>query len=962
MTIKSAIAEVRDQLCLDTADGEKLNIVTNNLGFPRNVNGFSDDVWRAIIRLLSIQNKLTVTKIEAVLSVILGPKITEASALARDIVAGDLEIYILEPERFPQVGTVVLDEGQINEETLFYSFLDKDTGKMTLSTPALQAHTAVNVVWETPIMHTTAASDTIVSVFDSTRLVPNCTLLIGRGLAEEYVDILASVPNNHTIALTNTTLNILNGAKATGVTTSVTQDTQENTVELLLAAVEPLLPQSGLLQIDYLMEVPANGGTTTSVVSFVPLTSPLAGGDFAGCVLRFRGTATPALEGKLGFVASTAGTTFLLLNTLPAAPVVGDDFDILVPLQYNRVLPDASSILLKEPFPNLGVVLTGSKVTQLTAVTTVAIAQVQVKGTRWDVIQSDPRNIEVLLPIDALPNDIRSASYIRDTSVNLAASTTATAAAVFGSTTLKGTTSSFSDFGMLTVDGFQHVYRVPHNWTTQDAEAGALTLLVESTRTLPSSGTIDLYQDSTLITTTTYTVTDDTTLTVAALPVFVARGCKAKLTDTFILATPLNSTVSIADPIVFFSSYLDGNLWSVQDTWPGPYCWDSFENVKTKETVGNITSTLHIAGLSRLAIDAAAGRSVLELENANYLPTTVPFQFRVGENSGNVETVAVQQISLKSRCHTTLSAGIASGVTTLPVTSLSGPTGPLHTFPNAASYRVLIAPASGGPREVVEVIGTATGPNRLLLSSPTTMSHGSGVRVLLLADLLRVAPVLIDDHLGICPESDKFAFYARETQANSADTCRPVYSTIVLTDGTDFPTAGTACFNFGSASGSVVNKLSVVAFAGDTVLYFVDTSNFPTSYPYLVTVSPGAGPLFEQTYVVTNNDTIANELTIASGLLWGCALDIPVVFNPGPEEKFSYTNKTGATLTVPSSPLVTFNHQKIDNIAPMEDIGYPDRFGFEFPTRIPVSLEERIRYVLDLIRAAGVRVSFITQR
>jgi hypothetical protein len=59
---------------------------------------------------------------------------------------------------------------------------------------------------------------------------------------------------------------------------------------------------------------------------------------------------------------------------------------------------------------------------------------------------------------------------------------------------------------------------------------------------------------------------------------------------------------------------------------------------------------------------------------------------------------------------------------------------------------------------------------------------------------------------------------------------------------------------------------------------------------------------------------------------------------------------------------VTFNHQKIDNIAPMEDIGYPDRFGFEFPLRTPVSLEERIRYVLDLIRAAGVRVSFITQR
>ena len=47
---QSAIAETRDQLFLDTADGNRLNVVTGNLGLDRPIITMGDDEWRAAAR------------------------------------------------------------------------------------------------------------------------------------------------------------------------------------------------------------------------------------------------------------------------------------------------------------------------------------------------------------------------------------------------------------------------------------------------------------------------------------------------------------------------------------------------------------------------------------------------------------------------------------------------------------------------------------------------------------------------------------------------------------------------------------------------------------------------------------------------------------------------------------------------------------------------------------------------
>ncbi|NJL55182.1 hypothetical protein HC928_08330 [bacterium] len=333
----------------------------------------------------------------------------------------------------------------------------------------------------------------------------------------------------------------------------------------------------------------------------------------------------------------------------------------------------------------------------------------------------------------------------------------------------------------------------------------------------------------------------------------------------------------------------------------------------------------------------------------------------LGENSGNVETLAVQEVSLRSRTYTTLAAGVSPGDTELPVAALAGPSGPLHTFPNGTPYRVLINPFTPS-QEVVEVRGTATGPDRLLLNRPVIGTHLIGVRVVLMADLLRISPALGDDHLGKISDTDRFGFYAKETRLAGADLVRPVYDSVTLNlAGTDFPVEnGRAVFNFGNRLIPV--KSSLVSITGTTI-ELTDTSNFPTTgYPYTIYLDVGAGPLLEEVLHVTNNNTGTDELTVSHAPVFLHSAGKPVEFRPGPQENFSYTTRTAGVLSFTNGLQIQHTHQEAEYLAPTVGTNYPRSNGFDFPLRIPITLEDRIRYVVDLVRAAGVEVTFISQR
>ena len=103
--VQSAIAEVRDQLSLDYADGKYLNRVGANLGLARPKTRWDDDHWRAIVKAIALDKKQVRSKFEEILAIRFGPKVTASTVLAEDAAVGDTVITIADSTDFPQVGT-----------------------------------------------------------------------------------------------------------------------------------------------------------------------------------------------------------------------------------------------------------------------------------------------------------------------------------------------------------------------------------------------------------------------------------------------------------------------------------------------------------------------------------------------------------------------------------------------------------------------------------------------------------------------------------------------------------------------------------------------------------------------------------------------------------------------------------------------------------------------------------------
>ena len=138
---KSALKEVRDQLFIDTADGEYLSIVTANLGFNRPPFGFhNDDEWRALAKNLALGPKNVETAFRKILNICLGPDRLRSGVLAEAAALGAVTLTLEDASDLLQIGTIVLSAGSPEEETLPYCFVDYDTSKVFLQSATLSAH------------------------------------------------------------------------------------------------------------------------------------------------------------------------------------------------------------------------------------------------------------------------------------------------------------------------------------------------------------------------------------------------------------------------------------------------------------------------------------------------------------------------------------------------------------------------------------------------------------------------------------------------------------------------------------------------------------------------------------------------------------------------------------------------------------------------------------------------------
>lgn len=959
---QSDIAEVRDQLSLDYADGKYLNVVSSNIGLQRPPFGFSDAMWRALVRVLGLQYKQITTKFEQVLSIILGPKITQCGAFAENVVAGAMHAVLVDTEQFPQVGTMVIDEGLASEETVEYVFIDRYTNVVYFATPLVNNHTAVGQTWESGVISDVAPAASFCNVYDVSGFKDPATpytVCLGRGTRYEFAAPITSlVFDARKIGVTFPPLGASGASAVAGI--QVVQDggpSQAQVHYLTMLDTEALQVENGWLQSADLSTVfTATAGSTTSVT----VAGPVSVSRYGGFWVRFVGNVTAGLTNVVGFVEDNTATVFTFGNTLPVAPAAGDLFAVLTNFQYLRVGDADKSVLMRRELPDLMVFPKDCEFTVMRPTTTVAIAQVQVKGAGWDVFQSDPRHVEILLPAEFLPNNLRSASYIR--AVGMSGSTTANAIRNFGDTDISVTDATLMPLiGVLehTPTSNRYAYYNPQTVITEDAALGATTIKVLDTSQFLSTGTIDIAGAFTV----TYSVVDETTLNVAALPAAVRVTDVVREAFILRLAKGLLTGVAAAEGITFYSNYDSGDLWNVNDVWPGPYVWDLFAHIHKKQTVPGNSATETLAGPTTLAVDRLFNANVFELEDASSFPTTVPYNVLLGENSGNVETLAVQQLSLRSRTYETLAVQANPLDMTVQLNSLAGPTPPANGFPNGGPYRVVLSPFTAD-QEVIEVIST-DGVSVLTLTQPVVNTHPVGRRAVLLADLIRVSPNAADDHTGKISYSNRFGLYAPETQTSGADTVRPLYTQLTLAlGGTDFSaTADSAIVNFGNGRLPASSRISGAIAAGAGSVVLADTTDFPTTgYPYVVYVDVGAGPLKEERLHVTNNNTGTGTLTFSHPTVFDHADSRLVEFRPGAEEVISYTSRVGAVLGFTPYLAVENTHYEMEFIAPSVGTGYPRRNGFDFPLRLPVTVEDRVRFVIDLVRAAGVEVTFVSKR
>ena len=138
---QSFIKESADQVFVDTADGYRLDIVGANVSVQRPFLAFQDDdKFRAAIKKLAFNSKNIRTAFKTVLELCYGPRNSRRSDLSISAYKNDKYITVNDASVFTGVGTLILDKGLINEETVNFVFIDKSANRIYLKTALIYNH------------------------------------------------------------------------------------------------------------------------------------------------------------------------------------------------------------------------------------------------------------------------------------------------------------------------------------------------------------------------------------------------------------------------------------------------------------------------------------------------------------------------------------------------------------------------------------------------------------------------------------------------------------------------------------------------------------------------------------------------------------------------------------------------------------------------------------------------------
>lgn len=969
---QSAIAEVRDQMSLDFADGEYLNVVSQNLGMERPILGFDDDTWRALVKQLALEYKQLYTQFYKMMEIIFGVQVTQVGTLKSSVEAGAKNCVLNETSQFPQVGTLIFDEGLPTEETHKYCYIDRHTGTVYLDgTTFAYAHLARDFDIESPVL--AIADDNTVVVANSS-LFPNSdlpvTVVLGRGTAaEETLTSSTIVRETGLITLDSTPTNTHKTVTPTNTWEDLQRDVYFPSAFVVLEDSSQF-PASGVIRLR-----PTN--TFTVVGDVTPATNRtivVAADTFVeSSLIGFEVLFTSgALSGRTRRVVSNTASTLTVdvdFTDEGAGPLNSTTFQLFPLVDYTSNDDDSGTLNLREALDLDTTVTTwaipiNSRVELMETQATVSLAPVKSPGQDWDIIQSTPGTVEILLPDDLQSqNDIRSASYIHVAYENRS-STTLSAPAVSTATVVSVVDASgFPDTGTAVIGPEQNSYSVPTSSVVTDIASGATSVSLANSSQFGSSGTIVFDEGTANEESVAFSANNTATGVLTINPTTRAHkaGVVVKNTTRLLLARPLSQsygagvTVSFYEPEYTGTSVIIGDYNQQINTWPGPYVY-ALGTAAPTGTVAQTTLGEIVAGPTLLSIEQRATRSVIEVEDAtayDLIPGT--FSLSIGVNKGVNETRLVTGVSLRTKTATTVSSVSSNEITVADGTG----------FPEVGGYRIVIDELEAlGTREVAYV--TSRSGNVItvdaLVGTPVV-----GQEVRLVRDVLTLETALTNNHSGLVPYIERST--STETTTNrayfpvaapgDAETVVPILNNITLADTTGLDTSGgKVILNFGYGSVPVEGVLSADEAANSAEIEVVDASVFPDVFPFIVTV--GAGRRYAEKLVITGKTV--NALNFTGNTTFAHSAGDIVLLEPGEPETVEYDEINGNDISFDSGIMLNYTHNPYEAVIDSSADSDPRDTGYDFPLRMPDEILTRLQYLIDIIRAAGIQVVLIDKR
>lgn len=1006
---QSSISEVRDQLFLDTADGGRLNNVSGNLGLDRPGLGFGDDEWRAVTKLIALQPKMLRSQFLKLIETCLGPQYARIGTLYTATLVDDLQLSVIDSLPFVQLGTVVIDPTLATEETVGYCFRNSITGEFLLKSALTQPHTII-APGSARLRADASIGATSLLMVDSSTLpgvFPYPIILDQGTLIEEIVKVTANNTGTDTLTLAVGTVfahagpvtQYVNSRIALPVVKSGSGDTIGG------AAPNMTLTDAGALFAagDIGSYLTISGATTKANNGTFIITA--FGGPTVVTYTNAVGAAE-AFPGSWELTRNTAtGRTFVPLEAgatrkFPESGFVrinhngGGSSDEVAEYEFNEV--DTNTLLLKGVLAHAH--HNGESVELVLGGAVASVAQVVEYGVHWQLRETDPRHVQIILPSDSVALRLLDASWLHRR-VPAAFSTTASATANIGDEFLRLTSVSGlpNESGMLTVGAAKLFYTLKLTTTDVTATVSIATLAgatqiiyLKDPNAMGSFPTpvgyyrvvIDPGGGNQEFITVKVTDLDNSKLTFTTALVNPHNiGETVRILDQVLLDLPLLVAIPITTAVVLFTTpyvgtvlsdgnYLDGSNNLQLNHFPGGYIFDA-----TDRGISEISTflTQTVPPPVNVASNQLAGFTNIEVNDASLWlsPPFSPYDVRVGASSGFQEDRTLIDRTLKADIAArlpTVQVGSAPLDTTLNYQFGAGasPDFPESNGLSPAGYRIIINPGAGN-QEIALVFSNNISTTVFTLVNPLTLAHLATEPIYLLNDVL-TTDVLQNPHSGPVTTTLQNTF---------GEEIIPFIDELFVSPApTNFPsTNGTIYVNFGKEKLNIRHPITNVLSSTQVEIEYFEATNtgtddYPTAdYPYQVII--GDGFFIEEKGFVTLNTVTTTPVT--GGVLRKNTITFSVAttnthvvgeyvkFISGNPEVLEYQTKNILTSSLTFNPPILLEDRHLVGerviYSPAASLSNVDGSSFGF--KLPPDPARCATALVELLRAAGVQVTFM---